>query len=114
MRVETKQDGKASYKIGEVASITKLPAYVLRFWESEFTFLRPKKSQGGHRVYSQDNIETVIEIKRMLYEEGYTIPGLKRFWYRRKKSLTQPAASGEGVNKAKAELKNILKMLDKR
>ncbi len=113
MRVETKQDAKTYYKIGEVASITKLPAYVLRFWESEFNFLRPKKSQGRHRVYTQDDIETVIEIKRMLYEEGYTIAGLKRFWYRRKKSQTPSAnASGEGVKKAKAELKNILKLLD--
>ncbi|GJL62440.1 MAG: transcription regulator protein [Nitrospirales bacterium] len=114
MRVETKQAGKTFYKIGEVAGITKLPAYVLRFWESEFSFLRPKKSQGRHRVYSQADIETVIEIKRMLYEEGYTIAGLKRYWYRRKRSLNVPNPSGERVKKAKTELKNILKMLDDR
>ncbi len=115
MRVETKQGDKTCYKIGEVARIAKLPAYVLRFWESEFNFLRPKKSQGRHRVYTQDDIETVIEIKRMLYEEGYTIAGLKRFWYRRKKSTNDTnMVSGDGVKKAKAELKNILKMLDDR
>jgi len=113
MRVETKQAEKTFYKIGEVASITKLPAYVLRFWESEFSFLRPKKSQGRHRVYSQADIETVIEIKRMLYEEGYTIAGLKRYWYRRKRN-SNPPVSGERVKKAKTELKNILKMLDDR
>ena len=114
MRVETKQDEKTFYKIGEVAGITKLPAYVLRFWESEFNFLRPKKSQGRHRVYTQADIETVIEIKRMLYEEGYTIAGLKRYWYRRKRTPSAVAVSGERVKKAKAELKNILKMLDDR
>ncbi|GJL56259.1 MAG: transcription regulator protein [Nitrospirales bacterium] len=115
MRVETKQAGKTCYKIGEVADITKLPAYVLRFWESEFSFLRPKKSQGRHRVYSQADIETVIEIKRMLYEEGYTIAGLKRYWYRRKRmSSNVSRVSGDRVKKAKTELKNILKMLDER
>ena len=114
MKVETKQSGKTSYKIGEVASITKLPAYVLRFWESEFSFLRPKKSQGRHRVYSQADIETVIEIKRMLYEEGYTIAGLKRYWYRRKRGSSSTNVSGERVKKAKTELKNILKILDGR
>ncbi|MCA9471041.1 MAG: MerR family transcriptional regulator [Nitrospira sp.] len=112
MKVETKQPEKTSYKIGEVASITKLPAYVLRFWESEFSFLRPRKSQGRHRVYSQADIETVIEIKRMLYEEGYTIAGLKRYWYRRKRTSTNSTLSGERVKKAKTELKNILKLLD--
>ena len=114
MRVETKQEGKTYYKIGEVASITKLPAYVLRFWESEFNFLRPKKSQGRHRVYTKADIETVIEIKRMLYEEGYTIAGLKRYWYRRKRAPNTSNVSGERVKKAKTELKNILKMLDGR
>ncbi|WP_447969142.1 MerR family transcriptional regulator [Nitrospira sp. M1] len=114
MRVETKQAGKTCYKIGEVADITKLPAYVLRFWESEFSFLRPKKSQGRHRVYTQADIETIIEIKRMLYEEGYTIAGLKRYWYRRKRSSNVSTVSGDRVKKAKTELKNILKMLDER
>ena len=122
MRVDTKQDGKTFYKIGEVAAKTKLPAYVLRFCESEVNFLRPKKSQGRHRVYTQADIETVLEIKRMLYEEGYTIAGLKRYWYRRKRNLSVPAASDVSVKaagdsrvkKVKTELKTILKMLDSR
>ncbi len=109
-----KSDGKAQYKIGEVATLTDLPAYVLRFWESEFIFLKPKKSQGKHRVYSKADIETVFEIKRMLYEEGYTIAGLKRYWYRKGR---EPKAAvkvpKDRVGKAKAELRDILKLLDR-
>lgn len=111
MGVEVKRDEKVFYKIGEVATVTKLPAYVLRFWESEFNFLRPKKSQGRHRVYTYADVETVLEIKRMLYEEGYTIAGLKRHWYRRKRGDGVPTATRERVKKAKAELQMILKML---
>ena len=108
-----KLDDKATYKIGEVAAIANLPAYVLRFWESEFMFLKPKKSQGKHRVYTKGDIETIFEIKRMLYEEGYTIAGLKRYWYKKKcesKALTVPK---DRVEKAKSELKGILKILDR-
>ena len=111
MGSEVKQNGKVFYKIGEVATITKLPAYVLRFWESEFNFLRPKKSRGKHRVYTQADVETVLEIKRMLYEEGYTIAGLKRYWYRRKRNDGMSSSTRERVKKAKTELQTILKIL---
>ena len=113
MGAGTKHEEKAGYKIGEVASIAKLPAYVLRFWESEFIFLKPKKSQGKHRIYSKTDIETVFEIKRMLYEEGYTIAGLKRFWYRKKKSSQVVEVPKDRVKKAKSELQGILKILDR-
>jgi DNA-binding transcriptional MerR regulator len=111
MGVEVKREGKVFYKIGEVAEIAKLPAYVLRFWESEFNFLHPKKSQGKHRVYSATDVETVIEIKRMLYVEGYTIAGLKRHWNRRRRDGGAPSVNRERVKKAKSELRTILKML---
>jgi DNA-binding transcriptional MerR regulator len=106
-----KQEEKAFYKIGEVADLTNLPAYVLRFWESEFIFLKPKKSQGKHRVYSKADIETVFEIKRMLYDEGYTIAGLKRYWYRKKRSGKGVQVPKDRVEKAKAELQGILNIL---
>ena len=113
MGAGAKPGDKEFYKIGEVASLTKLPAYVLRFWESEFIFLKPKKSQGKHRVYTKSDIETVFEIKRMLYEEGYTIAGLKRYWYRKKRAGHVAQVPKDRVVKAKAELKGILKMLDR-
>ena len=72
MGTEPRLGSKVFYKIGEVSQLTKLPAYVLRFWESQFTFLKPKKSRGNQRLYVQRDVETLLEIKRMLYEEGHT------------------------------------------
>ena len=113
MAAGAKHEDKAGYKIGEVASLTNLPAYVLRFWETEFIFLKPKKSQGKHRIYTKTDIETIFEIKRMLYEEGYTIAGLKRFWYRKKKGGKSVQVPKDRVEKAKTELQGILKLLDR-
>lgn len=106
-----KHEEKIGYKIGEVASLTNLPAYVLRFWESEFIFLKPKKSQGKHRTYTKTDVETIFEIKKMLHEEGYTIAGLKRFWFRKKRGGQSVQVSKDSVEKAKAELQGILKLL---
>jgi len=68
---------KLSYKIGEVSAITGLESYVLRFWETEFPSLRPPKSRGNQRVYTQHEIDLVLQIKRLLYEEKLTIPGAR-------------------------------------
>ena len=73
-------DDKLFYKIGEVSKITGLPSYVLRFWESEFRFLQPQKSRGRQRVYTPKDVETLLQIKRMRYEQGFTIEGLRRRW----------------------------------
>ena len=112
MRAELKLGEKTFYKIGEVSAITKLPASVLRFWESEFSFLRPRKSQGRHRVYDQATIETVLEIKRMLYEEGYTIMGLKRFWRRRRVRTAEEGVKLDRVERVRNELHEILGIID--
>jgi len=68
MAAEPKLGSKIFYKIGEVSQLAKLPAYVLRFWESEFPFLKPRKSRGNQRLYVRRDIEQVLEIKRMLYD----------------------------------------------
>ncbi len=70
--------GKLFYKIGEVCEITDTQPYVLRFWESEFPQLAPKKNRSGQRVYKKKDIETVMRIKQLLYEEEYTIAGARR------------------------------------
>ena len=112
MNRELKIGEKSFFKIGEVSAITKLPASVLRFWEAEFSFLKPRKSQGRHRVYDRQTIETVLEIKRMLYDEGYTIMGLKRYW-RRRRSQSQPGeVSSEKVARVRNELQDILGILN--
>ena len=64
---------KLFYKIGEVCELTDTQPYVLRFWESEFPQLAPRKNRSGQRVYQRKDIDTVLRIKRLLYEEEYTI-----------------------------------------
>ena len=112
MNRELKIGEKSFFKIGEVSAITKLPASVLRFWESEFSFLKPRKSQGRHRVYDRQTIETVLEIKRMLYEEGYTIMGLKRYWRRRRSQSQLAGLPSEKVAQVRNELQDILGILN--
>jgi DNA-binding transcriptional MerR regulator len=68
---------KVYYSIREVAGMTSLKPYVLRFWESEFPQLHPKLSRGGRRQYQQDDIKLILMIKRLLYEDGFTIAGAR-------------------------------------
>jgi DNA-binding transcriptional MerR regulator len=69
---------KDFYRIGEVSRLTNLKPFVLRYWETEFPMLEPVKSASGHRLYRQDDVEMVLRIKRLLYDEGYTIAGARR------------------------------------
>ncbi len=69
---------KSLFRIGEVSRITATKAFVLRYWESEFPSLQPVKSPSGHRLYRREDIETVFEIKRLLYDEGFTIAGARK------------------------------------
>jgi DNA-binding transcriptional MerR regulator len=69
---------KRYYRIGEVAKITGVKAYVLRYWESEFRWMAPAKSRSKQRLYRKRDIEIIHLIKRLLYEERYTIAGARR------------------------------------
>ncbi len=69
---------KLYFRIGEVASLCHLPAYVLRFWESEFPQLKPVKSSTGQRMYRKRDVESVLRIKQLLYEQGFTISGARQ------------------------------------
>ena len=69
---------KLYFRIGEVARLCAVPAYVLRFWESEFPQLRPNKGGTGQRLFRRRDVEMALRIKRLLYEEGYTIPGARQ------------------------------------
>ena len=82
---------KSLFRIGEVSRLTGTKAFVLRFWESEFPTLQPVKSPTGQRLYRREDIETVFEIKRLLYEEGFTIAGA------RKHLAERNGSSGEGA-----------------
>src|SRR2546425_6990452 len=69
---------KLYFRIGEVARLCRLPAYVLRFWETEFPQLRLVKSSTGQRMYRRKDVEHVLQIKKLLYEEGFTIAGARQ------------------------------------
>jgi DNA-binding transcriptional MerR regulator len=69
---------KDFYRIGEVARMTDLKPFVLRYWETEFPMLEPVKSASGHRLYRAEDVNMVLRIKRLLYDEGFTIAGARR------------------------------------
>ncbi|OGW52154.1 MAG: hypothetical protein A2Z50_05460 [Nitrospirae bacterium RBG_19FT_COMBO_42_15] len=104
---------KLFYKIGEVSKITGMESYVLRYWESEFPFLHPRKNKAGQRVYLGKDIDTILKIKKMLYEEGFTIAGVK------KKFNVEPEADAESkfytkaIKKVKKDLKDILNLMSR-
>jgi DNA-binding transcriptional MerR regulator len=70
---------KLYFRIGDVARLAGIKPYVLRFWESEFPSLGPRKSGTGHRLYRRKDVELVLEIKRLLYQERFTIEGARKF-----------------------------------
>jgi len=69
---------KLYFRIGEVARLCEVPAYVLRFWESEFPQLKPNKGGTGQRLYRRRDVEMAMRVKSLLYDEGYTIPGARQ------------------------------------
>lgn len=69
---------KLFYKIGEVSKIAGVEPYVLRYWETEFTFLKPRKSKSGQRIYIKKDLELIFQIKELLYAERFTIEGVRK------------------------------------
>ena len=105
------------YSISEVAEITGLKPYVLRFWEKEFPILRPKKNRAGNRTYQLKDIDLIKQIKELLYENGFTIEGARaklRNTHNDKpdKSDLQNTRLKSLLVEIKKELENILKLLD--
>jgi DNA-binding transcriptional MerR regulator len=92
------------YRIGDVARMAEVKPFVLRYWETEFPMLEPVKSISGHRMYRQEDVDMVLKIKRLLYDEGFTIAGARR--HLREQNGTAfatsdshtPAASGHGTS----------------
>jgi len=82
-------DESKYYRIGEVSRLTALKPFVLRYWETEFPTLEPVKGPNGHRLYRQEDVDLVLKIKRLLYDEGFTIAGARRH-------LKEAASGGEG------------------
>lgn len=94
---------KLYFRIGEVAKLAGIKPYVLRFWESEFPGLGPKKSGTGHRLYRRKDVELVLEIKRLLYEKRFTIEGARKT-LESKPKRTQPDKSIDLAARKQGEL----------
>lgn len=78
MTRRTQLPDKLFFKIGEVAGIVGVKPHALRYWETEFPALRPKKTRGAHRQYSRRDVELAMLIRQLLHDEGYTIPGARK------------------------------------
>jgi DNA-binding transcriptional MerR regulator len=87
---------KLYFRIGDVARLVGVEPYVLRYWETEFPVLAPKKSGSGHRLYRRKDVELLLEIKRLLYEKRFTIEGARQFLgTHRKNGRLKPAVKTE-------------------
>jgi len=117
---ETIIPDKLYFRIGEVASLCRLPAYVLRFWETEFPQLKPVKSNTGQRMYRKRDVESVLRIKKLLYENGFTIAGARAQLRDEAKSerdqtaLPFPTRPPVNVAYLRHELREILQILSAR
>ena len=111
---------KDFYRIGEVSRLTALKPFVLRYWETEFPMLEPVKSASGHRLYRQEDVEMVLRIKRLLYDEGFTIAGARRHLREQNgdgetlSATGGPAGVGGGAAEGAAQLLSRKMLLDLR
>ncbi len=102
---------KLFYKIGEISRIAGIEPHVLRYWESEFSFLKPRKNKTGQRTYTRKDLELVLQIKNLLYREKYTIAGVKKKFG--SKTLKKSSVSMETIQGVKKRLKEILGTLNR-
>jgi DNA-binding transcriptional MerR regulator len=113
---------KLYFRIGEVAKLCEVPAYVLRFWEGEFPQLKPNKGGTGQRLYRRRDVEMALRIKSLLYDEGYTIPGARQAFKAELRTGKDPQLGIGGVAETvdpkhlvalRKDLQDILALLSK-
>ena len=111
---------KLYFRIGEVSKLCRLPAYVLRFWETEFPQLKPVKSSTGQRMYRRKDVESVLRIKGLLYEQGFTIAGARQLMRdevkdgKKQSPLPFPSTPPPHLKYIRQGLNDILTMLSAR
>ena len=106
---------KLYFKIGEVAKIVGVKPYVLRYWETEFSVVRPGKTRSSHRLYRRRDVETLLEIRRLLYGERYTIEGAKRRLRELGRASAPPVSRGDADDlraRLRAELQELCRLLE--
>jgi DNA-binding transcriptional MerR regulator len=111
------KDRERYYRIGEVAKLTSLPAYTIRYWEQEFPELRPRKSRTGRRLYNDDDLDLVRKIKNLLHEQGYTIRGARELLTKSEANPNIPGQDREArllhkLHKIRRHLEELKKLLE--
>lgn len=107
---------KLYFRIGEVANLTEVPAYVLRYWESEFKLLRPKKNPAGQRLYRKRDVELVLRIRSLLYGERLTLEGAKKRLLAESRGEVEPiqdSTFGDALNRVRGRLEAIRSLLSR-
>jgi DNA-binding transcriptional MerR regulator len=109
--LRTRIPEKLYFKIGEVTEITGLAAYVLRFWESEFPVIAPKRTASGQRLYRPVDVEAILKVKFLLYDKKFTIEGARNFL--KKSSQKTPLSAADTLfQEIRAELHEIKTLLE--
>ena len=113
--MEDEERGRTYHSISEVSAIAGVETHVLRYWETQFKMLKPRKNRAGNRMYRTKDIALVMSIKKMLYEQGFTISGARKKLLEDRRTSSAPAKSAgerEGATKflkeVRKELENIL------
>ncbi|HUV50533.1 MAG TPA: MerR family transcriptional regulator [Anaerolineae bacterium] len=101
---------KLYFKIGEVGELAELPTSVLRFWETEFTKIKPKRTSSGQRLYSKNDVELILKIKHLLHNKKYTIQGAKQH-LKSKIPEEESNSSSNILDDIRSELKSIRDLL---
>ena len=109
---------KLFYRIGDVSEITGIKPHILRYWEAEFSGLHPRKNRAGQRIYERRDVELVLEIKKLLYEQRYTISGAKKLLARQHKQVPKKPAAAKmpgdmtaALKMCRQELRGLLALL---
>ena len=102
---------KLYFKIGEVSGITGLPSYVLRFWETEFSCIRPKRTASGQRLYRRSDVEMILRIRHLLHERKFTIQGAKQV-VGTKKWGGENGVPASNLDEIRSELRGILDIMN--
>ena len=111
---------KLYFRIGEVSKLTRTKSYVLRFWETEFPMLKPIKSKSGHRLYRRQDVELVLEIRRLLYGKGFTIAGARKHLANNSRGAAEqhhlflPELDAPTLRAIRDELHSILTLLSRK
>jgi DNA-binding transcriptional MerR regulator len=105
---------KLFYKIGEVSKITGVESYVLRYWETEFPFLKPRKNKSGQRVYTKKDLDLILHLKKMLYQDRYTIEGARKKLSEGTIKISEPKVVSDVETKSSGDPAKAIGLVKKR